>query len=171
MATYYPKYYYKDSVGMAASSVLPVFHSRLIDFATQNVTTSDTVNMLAIPAQTLVMHCNYQTVTTVTDATSQFVIASNTAAISYVTTAVAVAAGSYGAPATISASTAQKFYSAKDDIQLKTVTVANLTVGQIRVFAIMLYPQPTNYVDVDGNTKTYTFTDRNSWTTTAPVIP
>lgn len=171
MATYYPKYYYKDAVGMAESQVKPVLHSRLIDFAVQNVTTADTVNMLAIPAGTLVSMVNYETVTTVTSASSTFVIGSGTAAITYVASAVAVAAGSYGVPASISANTAQKWYSAKDDIQINTVAVANLTVGQIRVFATMTYPQPISYVDVDGNTKTYTFTDRNNWTTTAPTIP
>lgn len=171
MATYYPRYYFKDAVGMASSSVLPVYHQRVIDFATQNVTTSDTVNMLAVPAQCLVMNCNYQTVTTVAGATATFVIASNTAGITYVSSAAAVAAGLYGVPAAISASTAQKWYAAKDDIQLKTVATDNLTSGQIRVFAVMMYPQPVSYVDVDGNTKTYTFTDRNNWQTTAPAIP
>ena len=171
MAEYFPRYYYKDSVGMAASSVLPVYHSRVIDFATQNVTTSDTVNMLAIPDNTCVLHANYQTLTTVTDATSSFAIKSKTAAITYVTAAAAVAANLYGVPAAISASTAQKWYDAKDDLQINTVTVANLTVGQIRVFAMMLYPAPNSYVNVDTQTKTYTFTDRNNWTTTAPVIP
>ena len=171
MATYYPKYYYKDAVGMAESTVKPVFHSRLIDFATQNVNTSDVVNMLAVPAFTLVENCNYQTITTVGDATGTFVIASNTAAITYVSSAVAVAAGLYGVPAAISASTAQKWYAVKDDIQIKTVAVANLTSGQIRVHAIMVYPQPYTYTDVDGNAHATTFTDRNNWTTTAPVIP
>lgn len=171
MATYYPRYYYKDSVGMAASEVKPRFHERLIDFAVQNVTTSDTVNMLAIPQYTQVLNCNYQTVTTVTSGSSTFVIGSATAAITYVSSAAAVAAGSFGVPAAISANTAQKWYSAKDDIQINTVATANLTVGQLRVFATMVYPQPIAYVDVDGNTKTYTFTDRNNWTTTAPVIP
>jgi len=28
-----------------------------------------------------------------------------------------------------------------------------------------------SYKDADGNTKTYTYTDRNAWVTTAPVIP
>lgn len=171
MATYYPKYYYQDSVGMATSTVLPVFHAKMIDFATQNVTTSDTVNMIPIPAQCLIQHVNYQTLATVTSASSTFVIGSGTAGITYVSSAAAVAANLYGVPAAISASTAQKWYAVKDNLQLNTVATANLTVGQIRVFAQMLYPQPTSYVDVDGNTKTYTFTDRNNWVTTAPVIP
>lgn len=171
MAEYFPKYYYKDSVGMAASSVLPVLNTRMVDFAVQNVTTSDTMNMLAIPAQCHVMQVNYQTITTVTSASSTFVIDSKTAGIIYVSSAAAVAAGLYGVPATIGATTAQKWYAVKDDIRINTVAAANLTVGQIRVHALMLYPQPTTYVDVDGNTKTYTFVDRNAWVTTAPVIP
>lgn len=171
MATYYPKYYYKDAVGMASSDVQPVYHERLIDFAVQNVTTSDSVNMLAVPAGTLVLDCNYQTLATVTSASSSFAVASNTASITYVTATTAVTAGLYGVPATIGANTAQKWYAVKDDIQINTVTVANLTVGQLRVFAVMLYPQPYAYVDVDGTTHTYTFTDRNNWVTTAPTIP
>src|SRR5690348_1240891 len=126
MATYYPRYYYKDAVGMAASVVKPVYSERLIDFAVQNVTTSDSVNMLAVPDNTLVLNCNYQTITTIADATSSFAIKSNTAAITYVTAAVAVAAGLFGVPAAISASTAQKWHAAKDDIQINTVTVATL---------------------------------------------
>ena len=171
MATYYPKYYFQDAVGMAESKVKPVYQERLIDFAVRSVATSDVVNMLAIPDNTLVMNVNYQTITTVTDATSSFAISSITAAINYVTAAVAVAAGLYGVPAAISADRAQKWYAAKDHIALTTVTVADLTVGQVRVFATMLYPQPYSYVDAAGTTKTYTFTDRNEWTTTAPTIP
>src|SRR5678810_27251 len=146
MATYYPRYYYKDAVGMAASTVKPVYVDKLIDFAVQNVTTSDTVKMIPIPDNTLVLNCNYQTITTVTDATSTFVINSATAGTTYVASAVAVAAGSFGAAPAISAANAAKWHSAKDDIQLTTVAVANLTVGQIRVFALMLYPQPYSYV-------------------------
>lgn len=171
MATYYPRYYYKDAVGMAYSEVKPVFHRRLIDFAVQNVTTADSVNMLAVPAFTQVVGCNYQTITTVTDATGSFAITANTANIVYVTAAVAVAAGLYGVPGAISASTAQKWFAVKDDIQIKTVTVATLATGQIQVFALMVYPQPYSYVDVDAATHTSTFTDRNNWTATAPVIP
>lgn len=171
MTTYYPKYYFQDSVGMATSDVKPVLHSRLIDFATRNITTADAANMLPIPQYSAVLMANYQTVTTVTSASSTFVIASNTAAITYVSSAAAVAAGSFGVPAAISANTAQKWYATKDDLQINTVAVANLTIGQLRVFAILLYPQPISYVDVDGNTKTYTFTDRNNWQSTAPTIP
>lgn len=171
MATYYPRYYFYDSVGMASSEVKPVYHSRLIDFAVQNVTTSDSVNMLAVPTFTQVLGCNYQTITTVTDATGSFAITANTANINYVTAAVAVAAGLYGVPAAISAANALKWFAVKDDIQIKTVTVATLATGQIRVFATMLYPQPYTYLDVDGNAHATTFTDRNNWTTTAPVIP
>lgn len=173
MATYYPKYYYHDSVGMGESMVKPVFHQRVIDFATQNLATSDVVNMIAIPAQTLLLTANYQTITTVTSASSSFAIITNSAATNktLVTAAVAVAAGSYGVPAAISTSTTNLWCPANDDIQIGTITVAGLTVGQLRVFALLLYPQPLSYVDVDGNTKTYTFTDRNNWTTTAPTIP
>lgn len=173
MATYYPRYYYKDSVGMAESSVKPAFQQRVIDFATRNVATSDVVNMLAVPDNTLVMHCNYQTLATVADATGSFAIASVTAAITYVTAAVAVAAGLFGVPAAISASTAQKWYAAKDDIAMNSVTVAALTSGVIKVMAWMLMPQPYLYINAAGTTKTYdqTSIDKNNWTTTAPVIP
>jgi hypothetical protein len=145
----------------------------VIDFAVQNVTTSDAVNMLAIPDNTLVMHCNYQTLATVTDATGSFAITSETANIVYVTAAVAVAAGLFGVPAAISASTAQKWYAAKDDIRLKTVTVATLATGVIRVFALMLMPQPYLYVNAAGTSVTYSQTniDKNNWSTTAPTIP
>ena len=171
MATYYPKYYYKDAVGMAESSVKPVYHRRLIDFAVQAVNTSDIVNMLAVPAFTWVENCNYQTITTVTSASATFVIGSATASITYVSSAAAVAAGLYGVPAAISASTAQKWYAVKDDIQINTVATANMTAGQIAVHAMMVYPIPYTYTDVDGNAHATTFTDRNNWTTTAPVIP
>lgn len=170
MATYYPKFYFYDAVGMAESKVKPEFHSRGIDFAIQNVNTSDVVNMLAIPAQTLVLFAGYQTMTTVASASATFVIASHVVATTFVASAAAVAAGSFGTSATISAATTNAFYAAKDDIQINTVAVANMTSGQIRVFAAMLYPQPTSYVDVDGTTHTYTYTDRNNWTTVKPVI-
>lgn len=173
MATYYPRYYYKDSVGMSVSAVRPSYHERVIDFAEQNITTSDAANMLAIPDNTLVLHCNYQTLATVTDATSSFAITSETANINYVTAAVAVAAGLFGVPAAISADRAQKWYAAKDDIRLKTVTVADMTAGVIKVFAIMLMPQPYLYVNAAGTTKTYSQTDidKNNWSTVAPTIP
>src|SRR5678809_1782577 len=96
MTTYYPRYYYKDSVGMANSEVQPTYQERYIDFAVRNVATSDVVNCIAVPDNTLVMNVNYQTLSTVTDATGSFAIASVTAAITYVTAAVAVAAGLYG---------------------------------------------------------------------------
>jgi len=171
MATYYPKYYYYDAVGMADSKVRPLLHRRVIDFAVRNVNTSDVVNMLAVPAMTLVENVNYQTLATVTSASSTFVIGAGTASITYVSSAAAVAAGSYGVPAAISANTAQKWFAAKDDIQINTVATANLTIGQIAVHALMTYPQPYTYNDVDGNAHATTFTDRNNWTTTAPVIP
>ncbi len=171
MATYYPRYYYKDSVGASASVVHPTYHERLIDFAVQNVAVADIVNCIAVPDNTLVMQCNYQTITTITDATGSFAIKSATAAITYVTAAVAVAAGLYGVPAAISASTAQKWHAAKDDIQINTVTVATLAAGQARVFAWLLMPQPYLYINSAGTSKSYTFTDRNNWTTVAPVIP
>jgi hypothetical protein len=168
MATYYPKYYYHDAVGMAASETQPVFHSRLVDFAVRNVTSSDTLYALAIPAYTQILGCNYQTITTVTG--GSLTILSNTASITYVSSASAVAAGSYGTPATISASTAQKWYSADDDIVM-TVSSTTFSAGQIKIFALMLYPQPYTYTDVDGTVHTSTFTDRNNWVTTAPTIP
>lgn len=168
MATYYPRYYYYDAVGMAESKVKPVYHERVIDFATQNVTTSDSVNMLAVPDNTMVMMCNYQTLATVTSASATFVIASETAGISYVASAVAVAAGLFGVPAAISANTAQKWYDAKDDIRIKTVATANLTVGQIKVFAMMLFPQPYRYLNPAGTAFVYTQVDKNGWTTTTP---
>lgn len=170
MATYYPRYYFKDAVGTAASSVAPRYHERLIDFAVRNITTSDSANMIAIPDNTLVLGANYQTLATVTDATSSFAITSETANINYVTAAVAVAAGLFGVPAAISADRAQKWYAAKDDIRIKTVTVADLTAGKIKVFAVMVHPEPYVHIDADGNTRTRTFTDRNNWTTTEPTI-
>lgn len=173
MATYYPRYYYKDSVGLAESKVKPVYQQRYIDFAVRNVATSDVVNMIAVPDNTLVTHVNYQTLATVTDATSSWAVASVTATITYVTAAVSVAAGLFGVPAAISASTAQKWYAAKDDIAINSVTVANMTAGVVKVFAIMLMPQPYLYINAAGTTKTYSQTDidKNNWTTTAPVIP
>lgn len=173
MATYYPKYYFQDAVGMSESKVKPVYQSRLIDFAVQNVATSDIVQMIPVPDNTLVMNVGYQTITTVTDATGSFAIASSSggANITYVTAAVAVAAGLFGVPAAISAANAAKWYAAKDHIQINTVTVATLAAGQIRVFALMMYPQPYTYVDASGVTRTYTFTDRNNWSITAPTIP
>jgi len=168
MASYYPKYYYHDAVGIGTSDVKPVYHSRLIDFAVQNVTSSDTMYCLAIPAYTAVLLCNYQTITTVTG--GNITIASKTDAVTYVAAASPVAAGSYGTPATISASTAQHWFTADDDIVL-TESSTTLSAGQIRVFAQMLYPQPYKYTDVDGQAHTYTFTDRNNWVTTAPTIP
>lgn len=169
MATYYPRYYYQDSVGMAEGMVKPVYHARLIDFSVQNVATSDTVNMLAVPAFTTVLFAGYRTVTTVTDATSSFAIGDGSAV--FTTAAAVVAAGSYGVQATIAKTNTNLFYATKGHIQINTVTVATMSAGQIQVFACMLYPTPLSYVDVDGNTKTYTYTDRNNWTTTAPVIP
>ena len=168
MATYYPKYYYHNAVGMAASDVQPEYQSRVIDFAVQNVTSSDTMYCLAIPAFTSVLLCNYQTLTTVTG--GNITIKANTASITYVSAASPVAAGSYGTPAAISASTAQNFFSANDDIVL-TEASTTLSAGQIRVFALMLFPQPYQYTDVDGTVHTYTFTDRNNWVTSAPTIP
>ena len=171
MSTFYPKYYYKDAVGMASSDVKPVYHSRMIDFAVQNVTTSDNTAMIAVPAFTMVMNCNYLTLTTVTSASATFEITALTSDKIFVASTTAVAAGSYGVPVAANSATFNTWFAAKDDIGIQDVAVANLTVGQIRVFALMVYPQPTSYVDVDGNTHTYTFTDRNNWTSTAPVIP
>lgn len=173
MATYYPKYYFQDAVGMAESKVKPAWHDNIIDFAVQNVATSDIVNMIPIPDNTCVLLANYQTLTTVTDATGSFAIGSSSggANITYVTAAVAVAANLYGVPAAISADRAQKWYAAKDHLQINTVTVATLAAGQIRVFAVMMYPQPNSYVDASGVTRSYTFVDRNNWSTTAPTIP
>lgn len=173
MATYYPKYYFYNAVGMSNDipGPKPTYHERLIDFSVRNVNTGDVMNIFPVPPQTLVENFNYLTVTTVGSASSTFVLASGTAAITYVASAAAVAAGSYGVPAAISANTAQKWYNAQDDLQINTVATANLTSGQIRAIAVMTYPQPTQYVDVDGNTHVYTYVDRNNWQLTAPVIP
>lgn len=170
MATYYPKYYYYIGGNSALAMCRPVLESRLIDFAVQNVATSDVVKCIPIPANSMVMTAGYQTITTVTSASSSFAITDGTNTMC--TAAVAVAAGAYGARPSIAATNTNVLYSANADITLTTVTVAALTVGQIKVFAVVLYPDMIpSYVDADGNTKTYTYTDRNSWVTTLPVIP
>lgn len=169
-SVFFPQYFFYDAVGMADSKVKPVYHQRVIDFAVQNLAVGDAAAMIAVPDNSLVLHCNYQTLVTITDATGSFAVASETKGITYVTAAVAVAAGLFGVPAAISASTAQAWYAAKDSIRIKTVTVATLAVGQARVFAVMLYPQPYSYVNVAGTTKTYTFVDHNDWSTTAPTF-
>ncbi len=174
MSTFYPRYYYKDSVGMANSEVQPVYQERFVDFAVQNVATSDVVACLAIPDNTFVFGgVNYQTLSTVTDATGSFAIVSVTASITHVTAAVAVAAGLFGVPAAIGATTAEKWYAAKDDIAISTVTVATLAAGVIKVFAIMLMPQPYLFINAAGTSKARSLTgiDKNNWTTVAPVIP
>jgi len=174
MATYYPRYYYKDSVGNAVSAIRPHYHERVIDFAVRNVATSDVVNMIAVPDNSFVFGgVNYQTLATVTDATGSFAIASVTAGTTYVTAAVAVAAGLFGVPAAISAANSLKWHAAKDDIAINTVTVATLAAGVIKVFGVILMPQPYLYINAAGTTKTYSQTDidKNNWTTTAPVIP
>lgn len=171
MATYYPKYYYHDAVGMAVSEVKPAYHARLIDFAVQSITTADNAALIAVPAYTMVLMANYQTITTVTSASSTFEITAITSDKIFVASAAAVAAGSYGVPVTANAATFNTWLGANDDIGIQDVATANLTVGQIKVFALMLSPQPYTYKDVDGTVHTYTFTDRNNWTATAPVIP
>lgn len=170
MATYYPKYYFYIGGNSSLSNCRPVLESRIIDFATQNVATSDTVKMIPIAANSMVMTAGYQTITTVTSASSTFVI--NDGTNTFCASAAAVAAGSYGARPAIAATNTNVLYSANADLQITTVATANLTVGQIKVFAVVIYPDMVpSYVDPDGNTKTYTYTDRNSWQTTAPVIP
>lgn len=171
MATFYPKYYYHDAVGMGTSDVKPVYHSRIIDFAVKNVTTSDNVAMIAVPAYTMVLMSNYQTLTTVTSGSSTFEITAITSDKIFVASAAAVAAGSFGVPVAANAATFNTWLAANDDIGIQDVAAANLTVGQIRVFALMLYPQPYTYTDVDGQAHVTTFTDRNNWVSTAPVIP
>lgn len=170
MATFWPKYYYQDSVGMAESSIKPVIQRRLVDFAVQNVATTDTaMNLIPIPNGVILMNANYRTVTTVTSASATFVLGDGTNI--FVASAAAVAAGSWGAKAAPSNTNTNVYYNAKSNLQINTIAVANLTVGQLEAFAIMIYPQPVSYVDVDGNTHTYIYTDRNNWVTTAPVIP
>lgn len=170
MATYYPKYYYYIGGNSALAMVRPVLESRLIDFAVQNVNTSDTVKMIPIAKNSMVMTAGYQTIATVADATGTFVI--NDGTNSFCASAVAVAAGSYGARPAIAATNTNVLYSANADIQITTVATANLTAGQIKVFAVVIYPDMVpSYVDADGNTKTYTYTDRSAWVTTLPVIP
>lgn len=170
MATYYPKYYFYIGGNSGLAQCRPVLESRIIDFAVQNVATSDTVKMIPIADNSMVMTAGYQTVTTVTSASSTFVI--NDGTNTFCASAVAVAAGLYGARPAIAATNTNVLYSANADIQITTVATANLTVGQIKVFALVLYPDMVpDYVDADGNTKTYTYTDRNKWQTTAPVIP
>jgi len=172
MATFWPKYYYYIG-GVSNSVVRPSLQERIIDFAVQNVATTDTqVNMIPIPKNSIVMTAGYQTITTVTSASATFVIGDTTKGASYCSSAAAVAAGVSGARPTIAATSTNVLYDANDDICIKTIATANLTVGQIKVWALMLYPQMVpSYVDADGNTKTYTYTDRNAWVTTAPVIP
>jgi hypothetical protein len=169
MATYYPKYYYQDAVGMAETSLRPRWLYNTIDFAVQNVNTGDTVNMIPIPAFSILHVANYRTVTTVTSGSATFVIGDGTK--TFVASAAAVSAGSWGATPAIANTNTNVFYAAKSNIQINTVATANLTAGQIQVWALMSYPTPLSYVDVDGVTHTYTYTDRNNWTTTAPVIP
>ncbi len=170
MAVYWPKQFFYIGGQSNPYNAMPRLVWRIIDFAVQNLTTADSAHMLAIPAGTMVLTAGYQTIVTVTDATGQFVIGDTTKGASYCATAVAVAANSFGARPAIAATNTNVLYSANDNIDIKTVTVATLAVGQIKVFAVMCDLMPPSYVDVDGNTKTYTYTDRNTWGTVQPVI-
>lgn len=171
MTQYYPKYYYQDSVGMASSDIRPVMQNRLIDFSVRNLNfgTGDIATMLAIPAFTTVLMVNYLTVVTVAGSTGTFSVGDGTN--TYIATAVAVAAGSYGAVPAPSNTNIHVWYAADSAILVTSVATANLTSGQINVFALMIYPQPYTYKDVDGNAHVTTFVDRNNWTSTLPVIP
>lgn len=171
MATYYPKYFMQDAVGYASSDVKPSVQSNLIDFSVQNLNfaTSDVALMIPIPAYSQLLFCNYRTVTTVAGSTGTFSISDGTNTL--VATAVAVAAGSWGAVPAPSNTNIHIWYAADAGIQINSVATANLTSGQIQVFATLIYPQPNSYKDVDGTVHTYVYIDRNNWTTTKPVIP
>jgi hypothetical protein len=167
--TFYPKYYFYIG-GVSTGSAGPRLQERVIDFAVQPIVQGNTAAMIPVPKNAMVMTAGYQTITTVTDATSSFAITDGTN--TWITAAAVVAAGSYGVKPTIAIGNTNVVFAANADIQITTVTVADLTVGQVRVFALMLYPEMVpSYVDADGNTKTYTYTDFNSWTSTKPVIP
>lgn len=170
MATYYPRYYFYIGGNSSLAMCAPRLESRLIDFSVRNVATSDVVKMIPIIKNSMVMTAGYQTITTVTSASSSFAITDGTN--TFVAATTAVAAGSYGARPSIAATNTNVLYSANADITLTTVTVADLTVGQIKVFAVVIYPDMVpSYVDADGNTKTYVYTDSNNWTSTLPTIP
>ncbi len=167
--TFYPKYYFYIG-GTASSSIRPTMQERMIDFAVQPIIVGNSAAMIPIEKNSMVLTAGYQTITTVTDATSSFAIGDSTN--TWITAAAVVAAGSFGVKPAIAIGNTNVLFAANDDIFIKTVTVADLTVGQVRVFALMLYPEMVpSYVDADGNTKTYTYTDFNSWTSTKPVIP
>jgi hypothetical protein len=167
--TFYPKYYFYIG-GVGSGSSTPRLQERMIDFAVQPVIQGDTAAMIPVPANAMVMTAGYQTITAVTGGTASFAITDGTN--TWITAATVVAAGSYGVKPTISLANTNVVYAANADIQITTVTVADMTVGQVRVFALMLYPEMVpSYVDADGNTKTYTYTDFNKWTSTKPTIP
>jgi len=169
-STFYPKYYFYIGGTASMSNVRPVLNERIIDFAVQPIATGNSAAMIPIPDNSIVLTAGYQTITTVTSASSSFAIGS--ASLTFCTATTAVAAGSYGARPTIAATNTNVLFEADDDIFIKTVTVADLTVGQLKVFALQMYPEMVpSYVDADGNTKTYTYTDFNSWTSTKPTIP
>lgn len=169
-STWYPKYYFYIGGSSSLTGVRPVFAERIIDFATQPIVVGDSAAMVSVAKNSVIHTAGYQTIATVTSASSSFAIGS--ASLTFCTATTAVAAGSYGARPTISATNTNVLMSADDDIFIKTVTVADLTVGQLKVFAQVTYPELVpSYSDADGNTKTYTYTDRNSWTSTKPVIP
>jgi hypothetical protein len=152
--TFYPKYYFYIG-GVGSGSASARLQERMIDFAVQPIIQGNTAAMIPVPKNAMVLTAGYQTITTVTDATSSFAITDGTN--TWVTAAAVVAAGSYGVKPTISIANTNVVYAANADIQITTVTVADLTVGQVRVFALMLYPEMVpSYVDADGNTKTYT---------------
>ncbi len=168
--TFYPKYYFYIGGTSSLTNVKPVLNERIIDFAVQPIVVGNSAAMIPIPDNSIVLTAGYQTITTITDATSSFAIGS--ASLTFCTATTAVAAGSYGARPTIAATNTNVLFEANDDIFIKTVTVADLTVGQLKVFAFQMYPELVpSYVDADGTTKTYTYTDFSSWTSTKPVIP
>ena len=168
--TFYPKYYFYIGGSSSLTNVRPVLNERLIDFAVQPIIVGNSAAMIPVPDNSIVMTAGYQTITTVTDATSSFAIGS--ASLTFCTATTPVAAGAYVARPTIAATNTNVLFSANDDIFIKSVTVADLTVGQVKVFAWQMYPEMVpSYVDAAGTTQTYTYTDHNSWVTTLPTIP
>lgn len=174
--TYWPKYYYYIGGVSSLNNSRPVLEERVVDFAVVGNPVDydgDTaINCIPVPANTLIMTAGYQTITTVAGATATFAIATASGTNVFCAQTSAVAAGSYGARPTISATNTNVLVSANADIQINNFGTADLTAGQIKVFALLLYFQMIpSYVDADGNTKTYTYVDRAAWVTAAPAIP